>query len=151
LSQLLNRLKSAIKYKLDAIINRRLQEEIGRIVSERVKTRTRLGKGVNEDGAAPVKLKVLSDAYKRRRKAEKNQLHAETTPSKSNLTFTGDMLDNIKYRIEGDKIIIYIEGDLNNKKAQWVTEGGRAFMNLSKPEQVEIIRLIRERIKQVTR
>lgn len=145
------RLKDIIKSTVEKVLDDTLKDEIGKTVAERVKRRTRLGKGVDKDGAKAEKLEKLSDRYIEKRSKNKSKLSKETRPKKSNLTFSGDMLDNIDYKVEGDTIIIFIEGKHNNDKAQWVTDGGRAFMNLSSPEQNEVIRIIRQRIKNVTR
>lgn len=58
-----------------------------------IKSHTRKGYGLQQDGDNLSPLKRLSPMYAERRKAMR--LHPETTPGKSNLTRRGNMLDSI--------------------------------------------------------
>lgn len=99
-----------------------------------IKRRTRLGFGVHANGAKRKRLKRLSDKYIARRRA--TGTHDETSPKKSNLTYTGQLLNSLKaegykkgFRIvfndrrKGEKLT-------NSKLAEYVSKA-RPFLNLS--------------------
>ena len=74
--------------------------------------------------------------------------------TKSNLTLTGQMLNALKYRIKSQGFELYIDdntresGGLTNAKvAEHVSENGRPFMAIAKPEKLVIIRLYQNIIR----
>lgn len=142
-----------LKMKLDGtlkeVLNKETFSEIGKTVSAQVKTRTRLGKGVDENNASQKNLKPLQDGTKLRRKAKKQlgKLSSETTPAKSNLTDTGEMLNSLKYETSATEVRIYIDGENNQKKARDQVKQGRKFMKLSKAEVNTVISIISKKIK----
>ena len=100
-------------------------KRIGQKCIELIYNRTKLGYGVSNDkggNAKKVKLPGHSDSYIDYRETYDHLLHDTTTPTKSNLTFTGQLLDALKFKIAGDGITIYIEdsgrkkGKITNKK-----------------------------------
>lgn len=119
-------------------------EEAVRIVTKR----TRLGYSVNKNGEKSP-LKSLSKPYVQFRKSSK-LLSNLTTPSKSNLTFTGQMLDSMQVvKITSDSVIIgprgyRDDGKANEQIANYVNKGGRPFNNLSIAEQSQIKRFYRK-------
>ncbi len=85
-----------------------------------------------------------------------------TTPRKSNLTMTGQMLDAIEYIIRPMKIILLIgntkrnDSDLTNKEvAIYATKQGRPFFNFSKSEIRQMTReaskIIKAKLKSLTK
>jgi hypothetical protein len=132
--------------------------EIGEIAADMIRTRTRLGYGVDADGKPRKKLKKLSDSYKKFRsgklafftdgsgvvhpyepKTPKVHLSEYTTANKSNLTLSGDMLDSVTVKEVGkNKVFVGPTGKRNEQVAEWVTEQGRPFNNLS---NIEVKRL----------
>ena len=159
---------------------------------DQIVKRTRLGKGVSENGSSP-RLKRLSQSYKEQRrgnvryfrnksggvfKIEKKEfilsnkelnayraskearsenrknrdifktkeLSKKTTPSKSNLTATGLMLDSVRGKNVGGKIIIDIvdkkgtdlygspNNTTTNEKANFQAKQNRRFLDLAKFE-----------------
>lgn len=80
-----------------------------------------------------------------------------TRPAMSNLTFTGQLLDSLEVtRVVKGQAVIEPTGDrkkepnrkntLSNKKlAQYVTEAGRAFLNLSALEANQVFRFWRQK------
>lgn len=116
--------------------------ELGMQMADEIKKRTRLGYGVSKNNGSKERLESLSEQYKRAR--SRMDLSGETSPNKSNLTQTGSMLDSLEpvrtgeYSIQVTPTGNDSNGISNADKASWLTEQGRPFMFLSKPE---IIRL----------
>lgn len=124
-------------------------ETLGEGANSLIKKRTRLGYGVSSHEGDKERLKPLSDAYKKVRKSHPKS--SDTTPAKSNLTRTGEMLDSLDYQVSQGSVKITFKTQNNVDKAGYVTQGGRPFMNLSKPEinqlKAKLNDLIYERIK----
>jgi len=85
------------------------------------------------------KLKVLSPSYIRQRK--RNGVHGQFgSPSFSNLTNTGQMLDSIQVKTDRGGFTLLIpnsrrkDGKTNSDVAQFVTDQGRAFFNFTQAE-----------------
>lgn len=116
--------------------------------AELVKTRTRKGFGVANEGGPQKRLKPLSPKYieKRKKLAARGQLSPETSPARSNLTKTGDMLNDIKTSVGTNEARVYIDSAKNVTKAENVQKD-RPFMNLSASEKKEIVKIINEKIK----
>lgn len=151
-----------------------------------VRLRTRLGDGVAKEGAEKQKLKPLAEstikarqgklgffrsprgntvAYKRDGK-NPPKLHEKTSPKKSNLTFTGQLLDSIKPKdVRRAHATIGPEGArkstppwpgasapksalTNEQVAQHVTDGGRPFNHLSRVETKRLADAIKKEVRQ---
>ncbi len=167
---------------LNKAIDRNLLSEVGRTARDDIKRHTRLGNGVNDTGIQG-KFIDLSDDYiearqrmvsGRSRGAKKRKAGAErlrstkkskreilsrfTTPKKSNLTRTGQMLNALKYNIESlslKQVSIDFKPNRrsssldNNELASFHQEGKgklprRPFMNLTIPERRKLERLVRK-------
>ena len=119
-----------------------LLQEIPRII----RVRTRLGKGLLG------KLKELSPKYIDARKKDKS-LYNETTPKKSNLTRTGEMLNSIIGTRSGTLFTFFFSNTDSNKKAYWADQTGRPFFDLTPSErnglQRKISAIIRDTIRQL--
>lgn len=109
---------------------------------EQIVKKTRLGYGVPSEGANQQKLRKLADSTIKKRK--RLPLHSSTTPSTSNLTETGKMLEGIKYEISNSRITIFIDGEENQRKALWAYELDRPFFALSKANTSELRRMIHD-------
>lgn len=106
-----------------------------------IRRRTRQGFGVRSFGGAKERLKPLSERYKEYRRENRRKLSPETSPGKSNLTFTGQMLDSMQIVSESKgiaKIGPYgqrrLGGGRNEDVAKWVEENGRPFLYLTGQE-----------------
>jgi hypothetical protein len=121
-----------------------------------IQKRTRLGYGAAEQGGSKQKLEPLSGPYKKQRKSK---ISGPTTPAKSNLTLSGQMLDNIESFISEDgKVTVgFKEGSVAFDKAKWNSKL-RPFNFLTKAEIAQLrkkleaslgekLRLIQARIK----
>jgi hypothetical protein len=119
-----------------------LLQEIPRII----KVRTRLGKGLLG------RLKELSPKYIDARKKDKS-LYNETTPKKSNLTRTGEMLNSIIGTRSGTLFTFFFSNTDSDKKAYWADETGRPFFDLTPSErnglQRKISAIIKDTIRQI--
>lgn len=133
-SDISKKLKAAIK------LNSATLNDIGKLVTNNVKTRTRRGFGVTKEGGASSKLNPLSITYKKQRKRLKSQgkLSSETRPAKSNLTKSGAMVDSLEYTISRNTVTISVTGANNRLKAREQGRVGRVFMNLNKREIKDI-------------
>lgn len=109
-------------------------------IAERVRRRTRTGYGLDvaERGAKKKKLKGLtSDKYIKYRKGRINT--SLTKPKKSNLTFTGQLLNAITGKIVGKSIVIFLkenrnDGVKNSDIVKGQEDQGRHFFELSNKE-----------------
>lgn len=108
-------------------------------LAKRIKIRTRLGFGLDRPGRGGKRrrLKRLTDRYKDKRRRSK--LHNETKPGKSNLTFTGQLLNAIFGKARGDTIVIGInprrrDGISNADIVKWQEDQGRPFFDLTDKE-----------------
>lgn len=144
--KLKDRLKTLEK-EVSKNINPKVFDFILTEVPETIRKRTLLGKGVPSEGAANTSLKSLSKSYKKFRSKYK-QLSNKTTPNKSNLTLTGKMLDDISAVRNGFTFTFSFKDELSKKKANWVTENGRRFFDLSKSERNGLQRKIGDIIRQ---
>lgn len=108
IDQLIRRIESALKGA-----NRTKQlDDVAKQLVERIKLRTRLGKGLEKSGqvgGSPKPLAPLSKNYVKQRKSAK--LSGLTKPGKSNLTRTGALLDAITHEAREGEIRIFLEGD----------------------------------------
>lgn len=140
-------LRDKAKRALADMLSENYLRELGEIAADMVRLRTRLGYGVQSTGEPREKLKPLSENYKKQRK--KMDLNENTSPSKSNLTRTGQLLSSIGVKsITGNQVVIGPQGSRDDGKdnseiAQYVSEQGRPFNNLS---DVELKRL-KERVR----
>jgi len=144
----------------------------GDYVAERIMVRTRLGRGVAQEGGASQPLKPLSDSYKKQRQGkiaffttkegvvvpyvpdQKPKLSEFTRPTKSNLTFTGQMLESIKtLSAKVGEVVVGLSGNrkdgLTNLEVGQYVSKARPFMNLSKPEKEGLAREIRKLIQKI--
>jgi hypothetical protein len=165
-----------ILYKL----NKKDMDGIASFIERMVRVRTRLGFGVKRESGEKYKLKELkgrpnamlntvsrvftgkslkvgSTIYQRELMKKRGELSNLTTPMKSNLTMTGQLLDSIKWKIDKLTITLFFDSNrrkdgrnTNNEIANYVSEK-RPFFNLSKQEieQVkrEVIKVLKSRLK----
>lgn len=143
-------------------------EKVAKKIVQLIYGRVKMGKGVSSDSMDPdkvkeVTLKALSDsyvAYKKRVKKgltriDKSLGSMVRTTSKSNLTFTGEMLEALTYEV-GKGIRVYVEDSnrtdgKDNKKVAGYASEERPFLALTQKEfkiiqdmyKKEITRLIR--------
>ena len=111
---------------------------IAQKVLETVRDRTRAGYGVNDSNQIEP-LKGLAETTKARRRSFK-RLSRFTTPEKSNLTMTGDMLRSLRAEVgKGNIKLVFTNTDAANKE-EYARAGGRPFATLSQSEVTEIVK-----------
>lgn len=142
-------IRKKVEEKLALLLSPQTLNTVGATFAEQIKKRTRLGYGVPDPGVAQEKLKPLSDDYKKWRKENKSKLSDATTPAKSNLTQTGEMLDSITYRVEGRSVILFFSNAFAKYKAWANTERGRPFFTLSKAERKQLRDLLMKILRDI--
>lgn len=180
------KLKNAAK-ELNKILNKALNEiqsesfigELADESEELVRKRTRLGFGVDTPGGKKKKLEPLKDSYVQQRRnkvafykdsqkithpitkvTRKMTLGKGTRPKKSNLTRTGQMLEELTSKIKrtAGRILITLtfKSSESRQKAEYAHKGSenrkkRIFMNLSKAEGNQIIKRVRAKVTEIIR
>lgn len=145
-----------IKVTLEKATNEKTLRILGNEAVRLIKLRTRLGYGVSQVGGKRQRLTKLKESYKKVRKDNRGELSSETRPGKSNLTFSGQLLDSMKViKIRNRQVIVGPQGRrksilgqkriLNQDLARFVTEKGRPFMPLSDLEIKKLDRFYRNR------
>lgn len=122
-------------------------KKLAKEASRDMKKRTRRGIGVNENEGSELVLKPLKPiTIELRRDLQlKGKLRNETSPEKSNLTRTGQLVDSIQGTAHKKGIgriflnSIRFNSKKNNRQvASELSEGGRKFFNLSRKEVISI-------------
>lgn len=144
----IKKMMDKLKKVRDELESKKRMKQLGAKAAELIKKRTQLGWGVDKQGGKKAKLDKLSDGYKKFRK--KNKPTGKSTPSKSNLTYSGDMLDDLEAKHAKDnKVTIGFSSTKSEKKAGWAKDGGREFNNLSKSEQKQLEQFLDEELKKI--
>lgn len=117
-------------------------------LSDQIRKRTRLGYGVSSDstqqGLAP-----LTQGYINQRR--RSELFGQTTPAKSNLTRTGELLNAIAATGSPGVITVFINdsrstGNIGNNKLREYVEEKRPFFALTKSERNNLIRTLKSQL-----
>lgn len=147
LAEFQKKLEKQIKQKLDS----KFMLELGAEAIEIIKTRTRAGFGVKKSSGVKEELKALSDKYIQQRR--NMRLSRFTTPETSNVTQTGKMLASLRARKVGDSIEVgpgkqqrSDSEHTNEEIAEFLLAQGRVFMNLSKQEFQELLRIAKKKL-----
>lgn len=147
------RLRRDLIKALDRSVSKKALKPVARKAAQIIYRRVKSGRGVVNANKVPAKatrLKKLSDKYKSRRKkvGVKGKFG---TPGKSNLTFTGQMLEALEGEAKKQRIEIFIndsdrsDSDSSNSEiAEFVQEQGRPFLSLTKAELNIIIQELDE-------
>jgi hypothetical protein len=151
---------SRIMKKLETVVSKEAVkasslQPTGDFAASIIVKRTRLGYGVDKQYGSKQKFAPLAPSYIKQRKMFAG-LNPLTTPKRSNLTRTGQMLDSVKAIARNG--VIYIEptgrrddGKTNLDVAIWNHKGNarrnrppRVFMNLSRLEFNQTVRFYRK-------
>lgn len=135
--------------------------KLARGAAEQIKRRTQLKQGVSKSGQSTA-LKALKDSYIKVRSKNRNRLDANTSPGRSNLTATGQMLNSLqgKYRSKAIEIDFKkeersasITGQRSNVKNSDIVgyqeSQGRRFFDLTESEINGLRREIANRIRKL--
>lgn len=154
----------ALKLKLEKLSRLWQQspqaKQFGQDIVAQITKRTRLGKGVPGEGGELEPLKGLADSTIQTRKRYQKNLSELTRAKKSNLTATGQMLEDIVFNIKDGGFLFFFRSRRRNRElsgsrgkttnaevARYVSED-RPFFNLSRTELAGYaVRLKREFLK----
>ncbi len=142
-----------LEKSVEQAISKAALRDVGVFARDLVVKRTRLGYGVKDNLQAKTRLARLSPGYVKKRKMF-DSLSSNTSPTRSNLTLTGQMLDSIISETKDRTIIIRPTGRRNDGKsnadiARYNEEGGRnrpkrIFLRISQLEFKQIVRFYRK-------
>lgn len=138
-----------VERALNEMTSNRNLRVLGEDAKKLIQKRTRLGGGVKTSLGPRMKLNKLSGPYKKQRKRKKGNLDKTTSPAKSNLTFTGQMLREIGVKIRKNRISLKFIDPFAKKKAKWVQDAGREFFHISRPEFKQLQKIMRKRVEKV--
>lgn len=149
-----------LKRQFSQVIELALKPSITRPLAEKyadlIRRRTRLGYGVGE-GFKQTKLLDLADSTKEQRDRYSENLSSATTPNRSNLTATGQLLDAIEGKGSEARIEIIIndardrnlsgkKSKIGNKELAGYVQKTRPFFALSSSQQKELVRDIKNEL-----
>lgn len=128
-------------------------ETIGDYNKETIKTRTRLGKGVDKPLGPQTKLNIKDNTKKTRRNLKKKgQLSSKTQPAKANLTRSGEMLDSLESTVNVSKGEVTTTVASNQqRKAKELKELGHNFLSLTKGEFKGLVELLVKGLLKITK
>lgn len=125
-----------------------------RLIAERaiqlIVRRTQKGFGVKNNNGQEIPLKALSAVYIEQRKRKRSELDGTTSPIKSNLTFTGQMLRSMTVKNVTNKSVSIgpnrrrRKGGLTNEQIAEFVQKERPFNNLSFKEINAIVKFMDE-------
>lgn len=138
------------------LTSRQTLDNIGDKLTDDIKKRTKLGFGVENQGGSQKKFKGLAPSTKKTRKSQSQKLSSDTSPAKSNLTFTGAMVDSINHESEKGRILIKATGQdekgiKNSDKIKYNAEKGRIIFNLTKGQIRELKDEFQKRLELVVK
>lgn len=151
--KILGALKKKVQVRIK-IAQQKVARELAPVIVDVVKLRTR-EEGIGTYGA----LKKLEDSTIEIRERYSSNLHPDTSPSKSNLTATGQLLDALRGTASQGKVTVDIKptsrkAELSGKKSkktltnndvrEYVEDNGREFLKLSDAENKEVRELATE-------
>jgi len=136
--------------------SRRFLDMIGSTIAEDIVKKARAGYGAEEDNTKEKRFAPLAASTIKRRKRLKDigRLSNLTKPSKSNLTETEHMLDNVSYSTKLSGVRIFVKNDVQNgvsakQKAKYAHRETRyrpkrPFMFVSRTNMRKALRLMEE-------
>jgi len=130
--------------------NSKFMQEVGNETAEQIRKRTRLGKGVDEDGGGQANLGNVTEKWRDRKK----QLGLTYNKLKKQLSATGEMLDSLHAtEAKTGSVKITFEGRRNKNLASYHDQLGAGvkrtlskFFNLTKGEKASLTRKLRKRL-----
>jgi hypothetical protein len=128
-----------LRESIEELTDRNQLSKLGEFLVEKIRIRTRLGSGVTNNLDNKSRLNSLSEKYVLLRKKFRGlgELSSLTTPTKSNLTLSGSMLDSLKVKnIDRNSITIGADGFdrngiSNEDKTEYQEDMGRIYLRLS--------------------
>lgn len=155
----LNDLSKAIGEIQQYTKTRRFLQQIGKVLVDRIRVRTRLGKGVKEENGnnfrnphSLPRLKQQTVSRRQRLRRAGGLTGFGATPAKSGLNRSGKLLDRLHFKIEGRELIITLDprGKIIAEKLMEDNPDWE-FMNLSKPEFNYLVDTISKDVERIIR
>lgn len=140
--------KKFIEREFQSLVTKSYVTEVGKFTADMIRKRAQLGYGVSKSEGPRSKLKALSESYKTQRK--KMKLNENTSPSKSNLTRTGQLLSSLDVtEASATKVVVgprgrRDDGKTNEDVGEYVSKQGRPFNNVSDIEKKRIVEKVRK-------
>ena len=151
----ISRFENRLKKIQDRRLSARNMKEFGERAVDQIKSRSRRGFGLTPDGSRQTRFKNLAKSTKDYRKRYSKNLDSNTSPNKSNITATGQMLDALKVSSRNSEFSIGFRsgrrkrelsggpGRISNEEvAFWVEENGRKFLGLTRQEKNTLIKKV---------
>lgn len=163
-------IEKLISERISKAVSASLDRELAQDTANQIKVRTQLGFGVDENGKQ-IKLKPLSESTRAQRRGDvvfytdvfgrlrtfepdsPPRLSSKTSPAKSNLTRSGEMLESLTGEAKNNQILINVKGlrkdgsGLTNEEVKdFVEAQGREFLKLTSGEKNKLIREIKNRV-----
>lgn len=151
--KLIDNLQKKINEAFEKSVDKKALEDVAKKTADDIRTRTRLGYGVNNTGDLKNKLKPLKNSTVKKRTIalKRGELSPFTTPRRSNLTKTGQLLDALSGRAKNKGVEIILKKEkrtdtnVTNSEIVFHQEAhGRPFIHLSKPEITKLNNRIKE-------
>ena len=144
------------------LLTKQFLSELARNITQIIRKRVKAGGGVSSEETEPEqtkrqKLAPLSPNYIKKRTKNRGTLGEFASARKSNLTYTGQMLDAIVWRVDGKKLIISIndklrrDGRLTNADVAFYASKTRPFFNLTDSEYRIVVFQVKKHINALTR
>jgi hypothetical protein len=126
-----------------------MMRKYGELAIKFIVARTRKGIGVSKTAGSEKRLKALSASYIKHRQRNTGKLDSTTSPRRSNLTFTGQMLRSMRVKEVSKRQVkwgpnkVRRKGGITNEKVgEFVAQQGRPFNFLSKVDIKKLIKFI---------
>jgi hypothetical protein len=150
----LNKINLLVQAAVNECTRKENLEEAANAVIERVKTRTRLGKGVNKPEGNAVPLKKLEPKTVEVRKALQKAGKLSGTgakPSKSGINRTGKTLDSMHAVAKNKEVTIQLDNDGEKVATELaaIDPSRFTFMNLSKAEVKAMTDILEEKVQKL--
>lgn len=147
----INDITKIIQAAVDAVKDKTVLDKIGEDLVERIKTRTRTGKGVREPEGRAHKLPDLKTKTKANRRSLKRSgklTGKGAVPAKSGINRSGATLDSLKHTVSGDEIKIRLDSEGEMVAADLIKlNSDYTFMNISKPELKAVTEVLDKEIQ----
>ena len=148
----INKFDKKMKKSLFKITSRKQMEQLGNLTIGLIHDRTRnSGKGVGKPNGNRTTLKKVSKKYAKWRETFKDKHPKAASGLKSNLTLTGDMLDDMQLiDLSKSKFEIGYGDSDNQDKSDYQHAKGRRFLFLGRAELKQLALEFDKQVRKIT-
>lgn len=142
-------IEACFKEAIAVTFSKKEMQKIAEDLADTVRVRAQLGGSVSDTGRSKKPFKKLNPSYVAQRR-KFDGLSDKTTPNKSNITRTGQLIESLQGIGKNAGFSIVPKGgrtdsNLSNEDvARYVDANGRPFLNLSDVELKKLARLLEE-------